>query len=428
MSEPDYEFFENNLVKCNKAIGKVFFWVMLAPFVFAFFTWINVWKIRYTYCLALFVYSFVITIIEFVLNSSERFPRFTAYYGMIALGIYVTFLTSNSMINIAICMGLVPVASTIYYDKKFTIKINIINYFCVVGGLIIRSTNILNSMIYIDYLQKPSEWLFAYVIGATMEMIILFAVTDLISYKTRKTHGYLLELSERQSALYDELTSKNAEMEQTQYKIIQFAARCLGGHDQVTGLHVVHTQEYLELIANGLRESGYYFATLTNEEIKTYANASLLHDIGKVKVPAEILNKKDELTSKEKEIYNAHTTEGKKLLDLMPRIADGHFNDIASQMAACHHENWDGSGFPAGLKGNEIPLCARILCAADMLDRLISSSNNPAHAIDEAMKFFDENGDKIFEKKISDTVVKLRLKIIALNNQFSVRDPSQQVL
>ena len=114
-----------------------------------------------------------------------------------------------------------------------------------------------------------------------------------------------------------------------------------------------------------------------------------------------------------------HPEEGLKLLKFLPKIDDGSLNVIAENMAYCHHEKYDGSGYPQGLKEKEIPLCARVMAAADVLDGLISKRlyKDPM-SIDKALEIFEESKGSHFEPCIADAVIRCREKIIELDAQF----------
>ena len=127
---------------------------------------------------------------------------------------------------------------------------------------------------------------------------------------------------------------KNKELDETQYKIIQFVAKCLGSHDLFTGRHVIHTQKYVEVIAKELRDDGCYVEELTDENIRLFQAAAFLHDIGKIHVPEGVLNKIGKFTPAEFEIMKSHPTEGKKLLGYLPPIEGGAFNKIAVEPAS----------------------------------------------------------------------------------------------
>jgi HD-GYP domain-containing protein (c-di-GMP phosphodiesterase class II) len=187
----------------------------------------------------------------------------------------------------------------------------------------------------------------------------------------------------------------------TQYKIIQFVSQVLGSHDLFTGRHLLHTRKYVEIIAKELRDLGYYREQLTDENIELYSTAALLHDIGKVHIPEGVLNKIGKFTPEEYELMKIHPSEGKKLLEFLPVIDDGTFNEIAMSMAYYHHEKWDGSGYPYGLKGEEIPLSARIMAVADVFDALISDRvYKKAFSFEKAMSIIQEESGTHFDPEV----------------------------
>ena len=154
------------------------------------------------------------------------------------------------------------------------------------------------------------------------------------------------------------------------------------------------------------QETGHYLADLTDEKIDMICNAALLHDIGKVHIPEGILNKDGKFTPQEFEIMKSHPEEGKKILEVLPPIREGKFNRVAENMCLYHHEKWNGTGYPKGLEGDKIPLCARIMAAADVLDALLSRRLYKAPmTIDEAMDIFTELKGIQFEPCISDAVL-----------------------
>lgn len=108
------------------------------------------------------------------------------------------------------------------------------------------------------------------------------------------------------------------------------------------------------------------------EEITQICNASILHDVGKISVPDEVLNKKGRLDDKEFAIMKLHSENGERLLTQIPQLRKLPFYQYACSIARHHHERWDGRGYPDGLKGDEIPMCAQIVSIADVYDALVS--------------------------------------------------------
>ena len=111
---------------------------------------------------------------------------------------------------------------------------------------------------------------------------------------------------------------------------------------------------------------------LSQADISMISTVSALHDIGKINIPAEILNKPGKLTREQFEIMKAHTTEGDKLLDDMILPQDDPLMRTAHEICRWHHERWDGRGYPDGLKGDDIPISAQVVALADVYDALTS--------------------------------------------------------
>lgn len=146
--------------------------------------------------------------------------------------------------------------------------------------------------------------------------------------------------------------------------------------DNETGAHIVRTQEYVRCLANRIRLQGDYAEELSDEAIENMHKAAPLHDVGKVGIPDGILYKKGALTKEEWGVMKTHTLIGENVLasakSQLPNRLGRDVIDVAIEIAGAHHEQWDGGGYPRGLKGNQIPLSARIMALADMYDALIS--------------------------------------------------------
>lgn len=144
--------------------------------------------------------------------------------------------------------------------------------------------------------------------------------------------------------------------------------------DNETGNHIIRTQHYVKNLALRLRQMGHYTKELNDRCIETLYKAAPLHDIGKVGIPDKILNKSGEFTDEEWAIMQSHSMVGEAVLSSADVELDGEHGVIkkAVEIAGGHHEKWDGTGYPRGIKGNEIPLSARIMALADVYDALVS--------------------------------------------------------
>ncbi|MES9844765.1 MAG: two-component system response regulator [Candidatus Sedimenticola sp. PURPLELP] len=144
--------------------------------------------------------------------------------------------------------------------------------------------------------------------------------------------------------------------------------------DMETGNHIRRTQHYVRVLAERLQENPRYQNELTDEMVELFYKTAPLHDLGKVGIPDEVLLKPGRLTPEEFEVMKGHAALGRQSLLEAAEMMDGDssFFDVAGDIAANHHEKWDGSGYPNGLKGEKIPLAGRLMAVADVYDALIS--------------------------------------------------------
>ncbi len=145
-------------------------------------------------------------------------------------------------------------------------------------------------------------------------------------------------------------------------------------HDIETASHGIEMQHFVQALAVRLQKMGLYPEALSDDNIELMVEATPLHDIGKTKIPMSILHKEGPLTPDEREIVRTHTTESESILsDARKRNASlDRLLDMAIAVAMEHHECWDGSGYPRGLKGDDISLAGRIVAVADVYDALVN--------------------------------------------------------
>ncbi len=150
-------------------------------------------------------------------------------------------------------------------------------------------------------------------------------------------------------------------------------AKLAESRDPETGKHLERVRNYSRLLTQHLARSEAFEKIIDDKFIELMYLTSPLHDIGKVAIPDYVLLKPGQLDSHEFEIMKSHTTEGANTLDHVLKMQpEAEFLIIARDIAACHHERYDGTGYPKGLAGSNIPLCARIFSVADVYDALIS--------------------------------------------------------
>lgn len=188
------------------------------------------------------------------------------------------------------------------------------------------------------------------------KMFFLRDVTDNYTYTTR---------------LEEEVKKKTRELLKTQHSLIVSLANMVEARDGVTGLHIMYTSAYVEIIARALQKVPKYQYIMSDSYVSILSEAAPLHDIGKISIPDAILRKEGALTQEEHRIIQSHPRLGAQIIDgVLSDVESNAYLETAKEMASFHHERWDGSGYPYGLGGEEIPLSARIMSIADVYDAL----------------------------------------------------------
>lgn len=181
------------------------------------------------------------------------------------------------------------------------------------------------------------------------------------------------EMTDMQIKLTEQANAEMKIRNKLQSIVIEKLSSVIESRDGNTGEHVIRTKEYVGVLAREMQQDPAFRDQLSDELIEEIENAAALHDIGKIAVPDAILLKPGKLTKEEFEQVKVHTTKGGEMIrTLFSELEDALFLRIAEEIAVYHHEWWNGSGYPQGLKGQDIPLAARIMAVADVYDALVS--------------------------------------------------------
>lgn len=220
-----------------------------------------------------------------------------------------------------------------------------------------------------------------------------------------KTH---LALSDQKRELYRQVKRQTQELISTRYAIIQKLGRAAEFKDNETGSHVQRMSKYAYIlaIASGMDE---YTAD-------TLMSAAPMHDIGKIGIPDHILKKNNRLDDDEWKIMQEHATVGGEILDEeMP----SRLMEMAKAIAITHHEKWDGSGYPNGLRKKEIPLEGRIVAIADVFDALTSERPyKKAWSVDDAIKLIKQESGHHFDPELVSHFIANLDKVLVIKEQF----------
>ncbi|MBN1545417.1 MAG: response regulator [Syntrophaceae bacterium] len=209
----------------------------------------------------------------------------------------------------------------------------------------------------VDYITKPFH----------VEEVLARVETHLVLQRMQR------ELERYNLYLEDLVREKVQEISNSQLATILALSKLAESRDDVTGQHIERTRNFCKIIAEELRQTYRYAEEVSESFVETIFHAAPLHDIGKVGVPDGFLLKADRLTTEEFEVLKSHALIGARTLQTVhDQYPQNAIITMGISLARSHHEKWNGSGYPDGLRGEDIPLSARIMAVADVYDGLRS--------------------------------------------------------
>ena len=231
-------------------------------------------------------------------------------------------------------------------------------------------------------------------------------VTPAIVMQRVRTH---LALSNQKRELYQQVKLQTKELINTRNNIIEKLGRAAEFKDNETGNHVKRMSKYAHVLATayGMDEAA----------ADMLMHAAPMHDIGKIGVPDHILKKAGKLDANEWRLMKEHAAFGGKILDEEDPSA---LMEMAKAVAVTHHEKWNGSGYPNGLKAKDIPLVGRIIAIADVFDALTSQRPyKPAWTIERTVELIQSESGKHFDPELVECFIENLNEFIAIKEQFS---------
>lgn len=246
-----------------------------------------------------------------------------------------------------------------------------------------------------DFLTKPFD-----------RLEVLSRIRNML--EVRMMHN---QIRDQNRILEEKVQERTRELADTRFEIIRRLGRAAEYRDNETGLHIIRMSKYSQLLGRA--------AGMSEAESELLLNASPMHDIGKIGIPDSILLKPGKLDTDEWEVMKTHPVIGAEILS-------GHQSELmgmASQIALAHHEKWDGSGYPHGLKGEEIPLEARVVAVCDVFDALTTARPyKKAWPVEEAISYIHDNSGKHFDPELVNLCPAILPEILLIRARYAEPD------
>jgi Response regulator containing a CheY-like receiver domain and an HD-GYP domain len=252
---------------------------------------------------------------------------------------------------------------------------------------------------------KPIVFLMSHFNDVLERKVMSLGVNDIISMPVTNE---LLLLKINACLELAQLRTEKPYVEKYQDAISFCFAELVECRDVITGGHLKNTTRYFKILLQEAMASDYYKNMISKDDEKDILRSATLHDIGKIGISDDILRKESSLDYNEFEFMKTHTTLGRQAFEKIIKETGGaKWLYLAKDMAYCHHERWDGTGYPDGLKGEEIPLYARMLTIADVYDALTSNrAYKKAYSHKRAVDIIAEGKGSFFDPMLVDLFIK----------------------
>jgi len=232
------------------------------------------------------------------------------------------------------------------------------------------------------------------------------------------------ELKKHNLYLEELVQEKVKEISDSQMATILALSKLAEFRDDETGRHIERTQKFITILAEKLRDNPRYAASITDAFIENLYYAAPLHDIGKVGIPDHILLKPGRLTPEEFEVMKTHTTMGAMTLQrARAKYPQNAFLNMGIALTRSHHEKWDGSGYPDGLAGEDIPLSARLMALVDVYDALRSKRPyKEAFSHEKSCEIIAKDKGAHFDPVVVDAFIALESEFAAIRARLGEED------
>ncbi|MBP5587242.1 MAG: HD domain-containing protein [Treponema sp.] len=299
----------------------------------------------------------------------------------------------------------------------FTRRRTVAYLFCILSLILFCLLELFSSSIQPIYEISPRA---TFIIKATNIFLSIIVLSVMIFLFSHIVQNVEFNLEHEVMFQAEKLQTQNERIINYQKNMILSLSNLVENRDNDTGEHVRRTSTYVYLLAKATKASGYYIETLTERYVDMLYRAAPLHDIGKIAVSDLILKKPGKLTPEEYEQMKIHTTRGEQIVkEVLGPSNDPEYVRIAGEIAKGHHEHWDGTGYPSNLKGEQIPLSARIMAIADVFDALVTQRcYKQAFPLEQAFEIIKESSGSHFDPVLVEVFIENKRAIIDILNRY----------
>lgn len=394
MSWSKTEYLKQNEIKLNRLGSRYYACICILPYIILLMVILGLFNFSLTWAIIGACFSSILAIVFAILARKKLYTSSFKYLMCIGMQLIILIYSTDWDMSVTVMYMIAPIAALMYFDPKLEVVTCLSSIISMFIGIIIQAP-VTSAQLFIPC--TPLFFILTTGGAHFFEMVVASAFFVTISYIVR--------------GLINTVIHRNEEIEAIQNNLVFSFADMIESRDGTTGEHVKRTSRIVSLIADKIKNNPeLYDNEFVDRELDLIVMSAPLHDIGKMKVPDAILSKPGRLTPEEFDIIKTHSSEGAKIIDkTMTNIEDPLYVGIARAMALCHHEKWDGSGYPKGLSGNDIPVCARIMAVADVFDALCSKrSYKEPYSIKKAFEIMNDSKGSHFEPALVDILNQLK--------------------
>ena len=251
----------------------------------------------------------------------------------------------------------------------------------------------------VDYIAKPFQP------PLLLKRIEIHLLVEAQRKKLEKQADELQDFNDNLQRMVEKKTESIINLQNAMLKTIAELVEC---RDDITGGHIERTQKGIKILVEAMMENSTYSEETKDWNIELLLQSCQLHDVGKISINDNVLKKPGRLNKKEYDDMKNHVIFGEQIIQKIETLAnENDFLRYAKIFAAYHHEKWDGTGYPLGLKGKEIPLLGRVMAIADVYDALVSARPyKPAYAHEKAVEIIAKGSGTQFDPALVEIFVR----------------------